>query len=161
MAKEQIRILGIDPGTHRIGFAILDKEGRLLPQVVKYGTIEIPQNTSFPESLFLLREELQKIVIEYKPTCASVESLYFNKNLKTAGSVYQARGVILLTLYANNVKIIEPSVTQIKKGVTGSGKADKKDIHNALKLILRLTELKGHDDSWDAIACAFVGLQMI
>lgn len=161
MTPEKTRILGIDPGTHRIGFAVLDKLSRHLPVVVEYGTIEIVPKLSVSESLLQLKKNLSKIIEIHRPECASVESLYFNKNLKTAGTVYQARGVILLTLAEYNIKIVEPTVTQIKKGMTGSGKADKKGIHAALKLILKIPELKGHDDSWDAMASAYVGLQLL
>ena len=91
---------------------------------------------------------------------ASVEELFFFKNQKTVAQVYEARGVILFTLIERGLKILEPTITQIKKGVTGSGTADKKQVKEAIKLILGLKELKGHDDSWDAVAAGFVGLAM-
>jgi crossover junction endodeoxyribonuclease RuvC len=154
-------MLGIDPGSHRAGFAILDQIDRSKPSVIQYGTIESPPNTIESISLIHLRKELKSIIEEFNPEIASVEDLFFSKNIKTASKVFQARGVILLTLAEANIKIIEPTVTQIKKGITGSGNADKKQIKLALKLFLGIKDLKGHDDSWDAIAAGFVGLSMI
>ncbi|MDX1958728.1 MAG: crossover junction endodeoxyribonuclease RuvC [Leptospiraceae bacterium] len=157
-----LRILGIDPGTHRVGYAILEKSNvSRIPKLIEYGTIESKSNTNALDALVSLRESLLVIIERTSPTHASVEELFFSKNTKTAGRVFQARGVILLTLAEKKLKILEPTVTQIKKGITGSGTADKKQIGVALKLILGLDELKGHDDSWDAIACGFVGLAMI
>ena len=114
-----------------------------------------------PDQNQILRNSLLDIIDEFKPTFSSVEEIFFSKNLKTATKVFQARGVILLTLAEKNITIYEPTVTQIKKGVTSSGKADKKQIHTALKLILKLQDIKGFDDSWDAIAAGFVGFSFI
>ncbi len=156
-----IRILGIDPGSHRTGIAILDKSGNALPKVIHHDTIESPPNAELPTALIILRKALLEVIEEFKPTHSSVEEIFFSKNLKTATRVFQARGVILLTLAEKDITIYQPTVTQIKKGVTSSGKADKKQIHSSLKLILKLGELKGLDDSWDAIAAGFVGFSFI
>jgi crossover junction endodeoxyribonuclease RuvC len=153
-------ILGIDPGTHRMGFAILKSLPRFRFEILEYGTKEIPSGTGVAESLLFIRKEVVHLVSIFQPNLASVEELFFNKNLKTAAKVYQARGVILLTLAESGIPLVEPTATQIKKGVTGSGRADKKQIRSALQLILGLKDLKGHDDSWDAVAAAFVGYGM-
>jgi crossover junction endodeoxyribonuclease RuvC len=155
------RIIGIDPGSHRVGYAILDREDRTRKvKLIDYGTIEVESEIQSPESLLLVHSELKAILKKYKPEVASVEELFFFKNQKTVAQVYEARGVILFTLIERGLKILEPTITQIKKGVTGSGTADKKQVKEAIKLILGLKELKGHDDSWDAVAAAFVGLAM-
>jgi crossover junction endodeoxyribonuclease RuvC len=155
------RIIGIDPGSHRIGYAILDRDERSRKIIlIDYGTIEVNSAIQSPESLLIVNSELKEILKNYKPEVASVEELFFFKNQKTVAQVYETRGVILLTLIEKGLKIIEPTITQIKKGVTGSGTADKKQVKEAIKLILGLRELKGHDDSWDAVAAGFVGLAM-
>ncbi|MCB1142480.1 MAG: crossover junction endodeoxyribonuclease RuvC [Leptospiraceae bacterium] len=154
------RIIGIDPGSHRIGFAILEKNVSKKIQILKYGTIEIPPKTEFGEAMIQLRKELISLVDDFKPQLASVEDLFFSKNVKTAAKVFQSRGVILLTLAERAIPILEPTVSQIKKGVTTSGKADKNQIKSSLKLLLQIEDLKGLDDSWDAVACAFVGFSM-
>lgn len=89
-----------------------------------------------------------------------MEDIFFSKNIKTAKTVMESRGVILLSLAERGIKILQPTATQIKKGVTGNGNAGKKDISQALKLIYGLDKLDGLDDSWDAIAAGFVGLSM-
>jgi crossover junction endodeoxyribonuclease RuvC len=156
------RIIGIDPGSHRIGYALLDRDDKSRKiNLIDYGTIEVNSNVQSPESLLIVNAELEIILNKYKPDFASVEELFFFKNQKTVAQVYEARGVILFTLIGKGLKIIEPTITQIKKGVTGSGTADKKQVKEAIKLILGLKELKGHDDSWDAVAAGFVGLAMV
>lgn len=155
-----MKIIGIDPGSHRVGYAILEKLNRKI-SILDYGTIEVPPNTPSPDNLLIIRNELKSLIQLNKPEVASIEELFFFKNQKTVANVYESRGVILLTVFEEGLKIIEPTVTQIKKGVTGSGTADKKQVKAALKLLLGLKELKGHDDSWDAVATGFVGLSMI
>jgi crossover junction endodeoxyribonuclease RuvC len=153
-------ILGLDPGTHRLGYAVLKAQSPLKFQLIDYGTKEVPPKTHTLESLVYIRKVIQELIDKYKPELVSVEELFFNKNLKTAAKVYQARGVILLTLAERNLRLIEPTATQIKKGIAGNGRATKQQIKRALQLILGLNKLDGQDDSWDAIAAAFVGYGM-
>ncbi|NUM41838.1 MAG: crossover junction endodeoxyribonuclease RuvC, partial [Leptospiraceae bacterium] len=129
--------------------------------IVSYGTIEVPPNTISPENLLIIRNELKMILEEHIPEFASVEELFFSKNQKTAKNVFESRGVILLTLIEAKIKIIQPTVSQIKKGITGNGNADKKQVKKAIQLLFGIKNLTGHDDSWDAIAAAFVGFSMI
>lgn len=154
-----MRIIGIDPGSHRAGYAVLEKAASKI-RILTYGTVEVPSGTPSPENLLILRKGLTEVLEEYKPTIASVEEMFFAKNKKTASRVFESRGVLLLTLAELNIRILEPTVSQIKKGTTGSGTADKKQIRQALKILLNIELLKGHDDSWDAVAAAYVGLSM-
>lgn len=156
-----MKIIGIDPGSHRCGFAILEKDAKRKITLIDYGTIEVPPKTDISESLIILYDSLMKILELHKPEISSVEELFYFKNQKTVSAVYQSRGVILLALSQNKIPILEPTITQIKKGITGNGKADKNAVKIAIKMILSIPELKGHDDSWDAIAAGFVGLAMI
>ncbi|MCE9501012.1 MAG: crossover junction endodeoxyribonuclease RuvC [Leptospira sp.] len=160
MENSETRMIGIDPGSHRVGYSILEKKERNKISLLTYGTIDIQPGTKSPENLIVIRKTLSRLLDEYTPGLASVEELFFSKNQKTAGRVYESRGCILLTLAESGVRIIEPSVTQIKKGTTGNGTADKKQVRQALKLILGLDDLSGHDDSWDAVAAGFVGFAM-
>jgi crossover junction endodeoxyribonuclease RuvC len=150
--------MGIDPGSHRLGFAFLEKNklSRARPILLEYGTIEIPPKTESPENLIHIHSELNRLVEIYKPDLACVENLFFSKNKKTAQMVYEARGVILLSLGMHSIPIVQLTANQIKKGVSASGTADKKAIRRSIQIILGITA-KGHDDAWDAIACAFVG----
>ena len=153
-----MKIIGIDPGSHRIGYAILEKEYKI--QILDYGVIEVPKSIKVPYNLLYIKEEILKLIKSFQINFASIEEMFFNKNLKTASRVFEARGVILLTLLEQNLNLTQPTVTQIKKGITGNGRANKKDIHNALKKIFCLEELKCYDDAWDAIATAFVGISI-
>jgi len=157
-----MRIIGIDPGSHRIGFSILERDAKLRSKsrIVEYGTIEIPPGTKSPENLQILRDRLLQILQNHSPQIACVEDIFYAKNMKTAKTVTESRGVILLLLADQGLKILQPSATQIKKGVTGSGSANKKDISRALQIIFALDSIDGLDDSWDAIAAGFVGLSM-
>ncbi|TGM03458.1 endonuclease [Leptospira barantonii] len=154
-----MRIIGIDPGSHRAGYAVLEKASSKI-KILTYGTVEVPSGTPSPDNLLILRKGLADILEEYKPSIASVEEMFFAKNKKTASRVFESRGVLLITLAELNIRILEPTVSQIKKGTTGSGTADKKQIRQALKILLGIDLLKGHDDSWDAVAAAYVGLSM-
>ncbi|TGK12141.1 endonuclease [Leptospira fletcheri] len=154
-----MKVLGIDPGSHRMGYAVLEKELSRI-HVRTYGTIEVPSGTKSPINLIAIRRQLEAILDEFRPDLACVEDLFFAKNRTTAAKVYESRGVVLLTLGEHNIPFVEPTASQIKKGTTGSGVADKKEIKAALKLLLGLAELTGHDDSWDAMASAYVGFAM-
>lgn len=155
-------VMGIDPGSHRIGYAFLQKppgSRSQLPKILDYGTIDIPPKTPSPENLILIHENLERLIAEYSPDRACVEDLFFSKNKKTAQQVYEARGVILYTLGKVLVPIHQLTANQIKKGISASGTADKKAIRRSIQMIFRM-DPTGHDDSWDAIACAFVGYSL-
>lgn len=153
--------LGIDPGSHRLGYAFLQRTpgARTNPKVLDYGTIEVAPKTKSPTNLLIIHNQLNELIRKYKPDRACVENLFFSKNKKTAQQVYEARGVILLTLGENEVPIYELTATQIKKGVSATGTADKKAIRRSIQMILGMDPV-GHDDSWDAIAIAFVGASL-
>lgn len=153
--------LGIDPGSHRLGYAFLERKTGAAnrPQVLDYGTIEIPPKTESPTNLIQIYKELSALIDIYKPDRACVENLFFSQNKKTAQQVYEARGVILLILGQKETPIFHLTANQIKKGVSATGTADKTAIRRSIQMILGMTP-EGHDDSWDAIACAFVGLAL-
>lgn len=154
--------MGIDPGSHRVGYAFLQKppgSRSQLPKILTYGTIDIPPKTPSPNNLIIIQEGLKDLIDEYSPDRACVEDLFFSKNKKTAQQVYEARGVILFTLGITNVPTFELTANQIKKGISASGTADKKAIRRSIQMIFRM-DPTGHDDSWDAIACAFVGFSL-
>lgn len=158
-----MRIIGIDPGSHRVGYAVLSfpEASRAKPELVVYGTIEAPPKTPSPDNLLQIKKELDSILSEYKPDFGSVEELFFLKNVTTGMRVAESRGVILLALGEKNIPAVQPTATQVKKGISANGNATKKEVRQAIKIILGFSELKGHDDSWDAIAAAFVGKSLL
>lgn len=148
-----MRIIGIDPGTHRIGWGVIEGD-ETEHSPVAYGCIELKSHTKSKEYYIKLYEKLNKIIKEYNPDKAGVEKIFFQKNRKTAISVAQASGVIELTLALNNIPYIEISPNTIKSTVTGTGSADKKQVTDMVCMLLSLDNAPELDDTADALAVA-------
>ena len=149
-----MRILGIDPGLATIGFGILDRDSRGNASVVDYGVILTPKDESLPNRLYLIEQKLNKLIQTYKPDEIALEELFFNNNQKTAINVAQARGVILLTCVKACGKLYEYTPLQIKQALTGYGRADKRQIQEMVKSLLKLKSIPRPDDAADAVAVA-------
>jgi len=149
-------ILGIDPGTATTGFGVIDytKKGKRQLNCLDYGIIETSPKQDAGERLVQLQSDLDYIIKKYKPEMASVERLFFFKNLKTAMPVSQARGVIVYTLAKRNIPIIEFTPQQAKTAVTSYGKATKKQVQKMVMNLLNLDEIPKPDDAADALALA-------
>lgn len=148
-----MRILGIDPGTGILGFGVIDINGRKT-QLVDAGVIRTPVKEDDAVRLQTIYEELTDIIATNKPSIMSVEKLFFAKNVTTAMTVAQARGVVLLTAKQADMQIVEYTPMQIKQAITGYGKADKKQMQEMVRVLLGLTEVPKPDDCADAIAAA-------
>lgn len=149
-------IIGIDPGIADTGYGVIKEEnGKLL--VLEYGSIKTPAKTGLPERLNALRKKLSVLLEKYNPDLAVVEQLFFCTNVKTALTVGQARGVIIVSLAEQKIKIIELTPLQVKQGLTGYGKADKKQMQQMVKAVLGLKEIPKPDDAADALAMAVCG----
>lgn len=146
-------ILGIDPGTATTGYGIIEKEKNELAPL-RFGCIETPRGLDQAIRLHILRKELLVILEKYTPTLAGVEQLFFAKNIKTALSVAEARGVVLETLHSKGLKILERTPLQVKQAVTGYGSADKIQVQKMVKVLLKLTDIPKPDDAADALAIA-------
>lgn len=147
-----MRILGIDPGTGLMGFGVVET-GRK-PLFVDAGVIRTKVHQPEPERLLIIYDSLQEIVAHNKPQVVSVEKLFFARNVTTAMSVAQARGVVLLVAQQHNLPIFEYTPMQIKQSLTGYGKADKKQMQEMVRLLLNLKEVPKPDDAADALAAA-------
>lgn len=148
-----MRILGIDPGTAIVGYSILDFEKNRFT-LVKYGCIYTDKILLMEDRLLQIFNELESIIKEFSPQYMSVEELFFFKNNKTVISVGQARGVIILAGKKNNLQISSYTPLQVKMGITGYGKADKKQVQLMVQKLLKLDEIPTPDDAADAIAVA-------
>lgn len=144
-----MKILGIDPGTSRIGYGLINDRPLKL---INYGVIEIKDKTI--KKFLTLSEKLEKLINEFKPDAASVEKIYFAKNQKTAIEVAQARGIIILSLLKKKIPVYEYAPQEIKLTVTNYGLANKKAVAKLVKKLLGINELKGYDDASDALAIA-------
>jgi len=148
-----MRVLGIDPGIAITGYGIIDFAGNSFSPV-DYGSIR--SATEMPQHLRLnkLYNELTDLIIKYRPHCMAVEELFFNRNVRTAMSVSQARGVILLASAQSDLEVYEYTPLQVKLAVVGRGRADKKQVQYMIKIILNLPAVPRPDDVADALAIA-------
>lgn len=146
-------ILGIDPGIGRCGWAILEAEGARL-EARDFGCIETSSKNETPKRLKEIHEEVLRIIQKYKPEVLSIEELFFNTNAKTAFVVGQARGVVLLAAAENNLPVSIYTPLQVKMSLTGYGRAEKNQIGQMVKVLLKLKEIPTPDDTADALAVA-------
>ncbi len=148
-----MRIIGIDPGTATTGYSILEKENNKI-RLLDYGCIkthkDLPDNTRLNQ----IAQDIETLITKWNPDIASIEKIYFQKNIKTAISVAQARGVLIQKLTEKEIEITEFTPLEIKLAVCGYGKADKKMIQEMVKIILGLNQIPKPDDAADAIAAA-------
>ena len=153
-------ILGIDPGTATTGYGVVEKNKNSKIKIknylgcLDYGVIQTSPSLTPAERLQTLDDGLAKISKKYKPELLAVESLFFFKNLKTAMPVSQAKGVILLAAAKKNIKVRELTPLQVKMGIAGYGRAEKKQIQRIVQHLLSLKEMPKPDDAADALAVA-------
>ena len=153
-----MRILGIDPGTGILGFGVIEVD-KGKTQLVDAGVIRTPVKEDDAVRLLTIYNELADIISTTKPQLMSVEKLFFARNVTTAITVAQARGVVLLCGKQAQLDIYEYTPLQIKMALTGYGKADKKQIQEMVRIVLNLTEVPKPDDCADAIAAALTHAQ--
>jgi len=151
-------ILGIDPGTQRIGYAILELKNK--KAVFKTADILKIKKNDF-NKLIEIEAEIQKLIKKWNPKILSIEKIYFSRNQKTAMAVSEARGIILLAALKNNIKILEYAPNEIKLKIAGYGFADKKAVEKMVRLILNLKNQKFIDDAIDALALSLVASKEI
>jgi len=153
-----VRIIGLDPGTATTGYGIIDViEGE--PQVVTWGTIRTSADSKTPQRLLTIHEELTTLLLEYRPDAAAIEEVFFGRNITTAISVGQARGVLILALATAGLPVEEYSPPKVKDAVTGYGKADKHQVQLMVRNLLHLEETPRPDDAADGLAVALTHYQ--
>src|SRR4030043_267555 len=152
-----LRVLGIDPGTATTGWAVVE-EIKKNPRLVACGCINTSKINSDAERLVEIGHDISSLIKKYKPDEAAIEDLFFFKNLKTAITVAQARGVILYEIKKNKVPLSSYTPLQVKQALTGYGRAEKKQIQIMVKNILKLRCAPKPDDAADAVAIAICHL---
>lgn len=155
-----MRVIGIDPGTAIVGYGIVDFEKNKY-STVNYGVITTSKDLNIEDRLFIIYEELKKIIDEYKPEYMAIEDLFYFKNNKTVISVAQARGVVLLIAKQKNIPIASYTPLQVKIGITGYGKADKKQVQQMIQTFLGLNEIPKPDDAADGLAIAITHINSL
>jgi len=144
-------ILGIDPGLATTGYGVVKKEGNSF-KLIDYDTITTSSDRTDVDRLSQLYEELLSLIDKYNPEHIAVEELFFNKNVKTAIRVGQARGVILLAGAQQSINVAEYTPLQVKQAVVGYGRASKQQVQQMVKALLNLEKIPKPDDAADALA---------
>jgi crossover junction endodeoxyribonuclease RuvC len=148
-----MRILGIDPGTASTGFGVVEEIAGELTAIA-FGVISTPAHTPMPERLLGLHQQLTRILSLHAPASAAVERLFFQRNVRTAIAVGQARGVALLALAQYGVPVAEYTPPEVKQAVASYGGADKRQVQEMVRILLRLDAIPQPDDAADALAIA-------
>jgi crossover junction endodeoxyribonuclease RuvC len=148
-----MRVVGIDPGTATTGYGVIEETAGKLT-LIAFGTVCTGAEVAMPLRLLDLHDRLTELLALHSPDTAAVESLFFQKNVRTAITVGQARGVILLTLARGGVPVSEYTPQEIKQAVVGYGGAEKRQVQAMVRTILELPEMPRPDDAADALAVA-------
>src|SRR6185312_1506460 len=156
-ARKTTRTIGIDPGTARLGYAVIATE-RGSPRLLACGVVTTPKGLAMHERLSSIYDELRKIVRAQQPTSMAVEELFFAKNVTTAVSVGQARGIALLVAAQAGLAVYEYKPMQVKQAVHGYGLASKEQVGEMVRVLLRLKDVPKPDDAADAAAIAICHL---
>ena len=149
-----MKIMGIDPGLAKTGWGIIKVHGDEKPDLIGCGCINSSDIKSNIERLRYIYDELFKLIDTYSPDEVAIEELFFSSNTKTALSVAQAKGVIIIALSSKNLKIVEYTPLQIKQALVGYGRATKKQVEYMVKNFLCRQDLRMADHVFDSLAAA-------
>lgn len=153
--------LGIDPGTATIGYGLVQENEDGALQAIAYGVITTPPNLPMWERLKMIYEALTALVEQYQPEHAGVEELFFAKNVTTAITVAQGRGVILLALALAGVPVAEYKPNMVKQAISGYGAAKKPQMQEMVRILLGLESIPRPDDAADALAIAITDIHSL
>lgn len=146
-------ILGIDPGLAISGYGIINYSGNKF-EVIDYGAVITESTEEFPKRLKKLYDSYMNIFEVYKPEAVAIEELFYNKNTKTAIAIAEARGIHLLAAENKSIPLYEYTPLQVKQGIVGYGRAEKKQIQEMVRVILKLDAVPKPDDVADGLALA-------
>jgi crossover junction endodeoxyribonuclease RuvC len=148
-----MRILGIDPGTARTGYGIIEETNGEY-EVLNFGCITTEAGIPLESRLHEIAVDIEDIITKWKPDYAAIEEIFFSKNTKTAISVAHSRGVLIHTLKKNNIPVHSYNPMQIKQALCSDGKAKKPQMQKMTQLLLNLSSIPSPDDAADALAIA-------
>lgn len=146
-------ILGIDPGYATTGFGVVES-GRGLLRLVNYGTITTPSGLAFPKRLKMLYDDMNELLGAVRPDAVAVEELFFGHNVTTGIGVSHGRGVILLAVEQFSAPLFEYTPNEVKQAVVGYGGAEKRQVMDMTRRLLKMEHIARPDDAADAIAIA-------
>ncbi len=148
-----MRVIGIDPGYGRVGWGVVEGDRHQLLSRA-WGCIETAKESPVPDRVLEVWRELNRLLDLWYPDGMAVEALYFSKNVTTGMQVAEFRGVIRLAAALRDLPVAEYTPNQVKQAVTGSGRADKRQVQEMVRRVLALDEMPRPDDAADALACA-------
>jgi crossover junction endodeoxyribonuclease RuvC len=154
-------VIGIDPGLARLGYGVIEvAEGDI--RMVCYGCIETSgKNLRASERLLKIYTAIEELLEQYQPAHVSVEKLFFAKNISSAMGVSEVRGIVLLAAEQRAIPVTEYTPNQVKQAITGSGRADKRQMQEMIKRLLRLKEIPHPDDAADALSIALCHIHIL
>ncbi len=152
------RVLGIDPGLTRCGYAVLDSVGPGMPKVLSLGVLKTPPADPLPQRLAALQAEIVALLREFRPTVVAVEQVFFQVNVRTAMSVGQASGLALAEAWAFGCEVVQYTPNQVKNSVAGYGGADKSQVQRMVQVRLGFSTPPKPADAADAAALALCHL---
>ena len=148
-----MRILGIDPGIAIVGFGLIEAD-RGRTQLLNYGAITTPAGLPLARRLVQIEQDMEALIAQLKPDAIAVEELFFSNNITTGIAVAHGRGIILCTAEKSGVPLYEYTPMQVKQAVVGYGSADKHQVMEMTRRILKMEKVARPDDAADAIAIA-------
>jgi len=152
-----MRVLGIDPSVHSTGFGIIEYSQNNYT-VLSYGVIKPSRRLLFHHKINEIKNQLEKLIDTFTPDEVAIENPFYAQNIKTAITLGQVRGATLVAVASYNCSLHEYSPLEIKKAVTGYGRADKDQVKTMIKALLKIDDEKMESDASDALATAFCHL---
>ena len=152
-----LRVLGVDPGSSITGYGVIEGDGRKT-RLVEYSGIKVASSLSIPDRLLLISTKLEEVITRLRPDACAVEETFFATNVKSALSLGQVRGAVLLTAARNGVPVFDYSPLEIKQALVGYGRAEKHQVQEMVRLLLGLKISPKPLDASDALAAAICHL---
>ena len=152
-----MRVLGIDTSVQSTGFGIIEYAGNSY-SILKYGAIKPPRRLPLLHKINMIRNSLEEIISQHEPEEVAIENPFYAQNIKTAITLGQVRGAVLVAVASHKCPLFEYSALEIKKAVTGYGRADKAQVKTMIKTLLNIEDSHLGSDAADALAAAFCHL---
>jgi crossover junction endodeoxyribonuclease RuvC len=154
-------VIGIDPGLARLGYGVIKVTGKEIRPIC-YGCVETSgKESTGPERLLKIYTEINSLFDRYQPSHLSLEKLFFTKNISSAMGVSEVRGVVLLAAEQRKIPVTEYTPNEVKQAITGSGRADKKQVQEMIKRLLNLDEIPKPDDAADGLSIALCHIHIL
>jgi crossover junction endodeoxyribonuclease RuvC len=154
-------VLGVDPGLATVGYGVLERSGPVT-KAVAYDCIRTSgRDKETPERLEEIFLGIDALIAAYRPSWVAVEKLFFSRNVTSALAVSEVRGVILLAARKHRVPVREYTPSQVKLAITGSGKADKRQVQEMIRRLLDLPAIPKPDDVADGLSVALCHLHVL